>query len=175
MQYAMLHCSLRRNDNAVSWLVSSPGRIFSARNRSPEPSHKTDAECRAAIGTLARQPTTNSKIFGNPLIIRDPAGHRAIRNLGQSRESRIREVICGRSIPDIRSPPQLWLMGAGTGLSQAHTAAEDRAREQNPELVTETHDHSALWYRKRIRFFPRRILESQGRLGRHSSGNPQLE
>jgi hypothetical protein len=107
MQFAMLHCSLTRNDNAVSWLVSSPGRIFSARSRSPEPSHKTDAECRAAIGTLARQPTTNSKIFGNPLIVRDPEGHRAIRNLGQPRESRIPEVICGRSIPDIRSPPQL--------------------------------------------------------------------
>jgi hypothetical protein len=133
MQYAMLHCSLTRNDNAVSWLVSSPGRIFSARSRSPEPSHKTDAECRAAIGTLARQPTTNSKIFGNPLIVRDPEGHRAIRNLGQPRESRIPEVICGRSIPDIRSHPAV-AYGAGTGLSQAHTAAEDRAQEQIQSL-----------------------------------------
>jgi hypothetical protein len=43
-------------------------------------SYKTDASCHAVIGTLARQPTTNSEILGDPLIVRDPEGYRAIRN-----------------------------------------------------------------------------------------------
>jgi hypothetical protein len=42
--------------------------------------YKTAAECHAAIGTLARQPTTNSEILAAPLIVTDPEGYRAIRN-----------------------------------------------------------------------------------------------
>jgi len=135
MQYAMLHCSLTHNDNAGSWLVSSPGRIFSARSRSPEPSHKTDAECRAAIGTLARQPTTNSKILGNPLIVRDPEGHRAIRNLGQPRESRIPEVICTvHSRYSIAAPAVAYgepAQGSLKPIRRPKTAPRDRSRACN--------------------------------------------
>jgi hypothetical protein len=43
-------------------------------------SYKTAAECRAAVGTLAHQPTTNSEILADPLIVTDPEGYRAIRD-----------------------------------------------------------------------------------------------
>ena len=42
--------------------------------------YKAAAECHAAIGTLAHQPTTNSEILADPLIVTDPEGYRAIRN-----------------------------------------------------------------------------------------------
>src|SRR6266478_3592064 len=48
-------------------------------------SYRTAAECHAAIGTLARQPTTNSEILADPLIVTDPEGYRAIRNQGFKR------------------------------------------------------------------------------------------
>jgi hypothetical protein len=43
-------------------------------------SYKTAAECHAAVGTLAHQPTTSSEILADPLIVKDPEGYRAIRN-----------------------------------------------------------------------------------------------
>jgi hypothetical protein len=35
---------------------------------------KTAGECHKAIGTLAGQPTTNSEILADPLIVTDPVG-----------------------------------------------------------------------------------------------------
>jgi hypothetical protein len=39
-------------------------------------SYKTAGECHKAIGTLAGQPTTNSEILADPLIVTDPVGPR---------------------------------------------------------------------------------------------------
>jgi hypothetical protein len=74
------------SDSKGNWMMG----IWERRQGQPEKpdlsswevrgSYETAAECHQAIGTFARQPTTNSEILADPLIVTDPDGYRAIRN-----------------------------------------------------------------------------------------------